>query len=697
MKIIVLLSFLLIPSLVLAEQVAAVLVRGKVLSAQKVVSVGDTFNEGEAISTSNKSVVRLRFESGALLTLGPNTKIIINELRAGETKLFSLVNGYLRGKFSKDKSDEHKILIKTPTAALGVRGTEFNLTYNNQNNVSSALALQGTVEFSSRVDSDSGLANDRVDISAGKFSSTFSQDDAVIRPVKISPQQFAALKRNSSFKVRDRKEQKVTDGQQLISGSEGEQSVPSELIGSEYEHAKENYRDDVRPGGYIDLVTGLYISPPEDAIYNEEQDVFEVPKELGGFDPDTGEYIPPLGLILHPLKGFVLASTMIESGVYYVREKATDAISMATTASKKLVKGVETFGRTLEQNTGKVGETTGKTLRYLGRTTKDAANKTGEIVHKRGLLTLNEGIEKMNHYLYYGALRHIETVKNKLPLISQFDLKVSDRLTYSTLQRDMTYRQVDQIISSPSFSNDFQFSSQYYKSMWDKIFIRPKFQFDKKNYFRDHLHPLNWYRYGVGFDVGTMGKFKGNTIQAYFHSNFAYSYKGEDFNPYIRDRQFGFTKLLIGKEYMTSKFDYTYTQYHLRDKYHGRMHLLSLSEIINLDNKNYFNLGINWSTRQREEYKRSISIYGGRLEYFISHRQHRFTFSSWVDYKIIDDQLNRGIRGVEQNFDLGLKLNKNFPKLFSTSLEYKLEKLYSDSIFFDKTGHSFVAGINVSY
>ena len=65
--------------------------------------------------------------------------------------------------------------------------------------------------------------------------------------------------------------------------------------------------DGVRPGGLIDLNSGIYIAPPEDAKFDEKSGLFIMPDGLGGVDANTGEYIPPEGVRLDPLKGFVVA------------------------------------------------------------------------------------------------------------------------------------------------------------------------------------------------------------------------------------------------------------------------------------------------------------------------------------------------------------------------------------------------------
>ncbi|MCK5884655.1 MAG: FecR domain-containing protein [Bacteriovoracaceae bacterium] len=660
----------------------------------------------DTITTGAGSIAQVRFDTGSLMTIGPNSVVVIKKVEAGKTKYISLVNGYLRAKFSKKTSNDHKLMIQTRSAALGIRGTEFNLIYNRHNNVTTALSLEGNVEFSS-IEDEGRPANDRVSIKEGEFSTTFAGEEVVSSPTKISIIQLKALKKNTALKSRSgRPVAKIPHNSDAEEVQDKDQQLPKELMGEEHGHTQENYnndRDTPRPGGYIDLDTGLYIDPPDGAVYNEDDGVFEVPKELGGIDPETGEYIPPLGLILHPLKGFVLASTIIESGVHYVTDKAVIAGSKVVHGATIVAEGLKSAGMALESKTGVVGRQTGKGLRYLGRTAINVGNKTSELVRNKGLGTLNTVAENLNNYLYHGTLKHIGGVLKKIPLISALDLSFSDKFSYSTKQQDKVYGQVKNIVNAPSFLNQLNFSSRYQKTFWKKVFIRPKFQIMKLNYLRTQLpevKSLNKYRYTMGLDMGAMGKIKGVMVQSYFYSNFSYSSKVKNDNRYgrhLRDREFGFSKLIIGSEYISSKFDYSYGQYSLHNSYHGTFHRLAISEIINLDNKNYFNLGFNWSTRKRNEVAKSISIYGGRFEYFISHRPHRFKFNTWVDYKIVNDQLYRSTRGLEQRLDLGMKLTKSFPKLFSTSLEYAIDSMFSDRKSIDGTSHRLSGSLHISY
>ena len=300
----------------------------------------DKIFANQIISTKKRSVVKLKFDDGATMTIGQKSSITLTKIKVGQTKKVTLLDGYIRSKFNKLKSDKRKIIVKTRTAALGVRGTEFNIIYNKDSNVTTAISFSGDVEFTSAVKDNYKFANDKVSLRPGEFSSTFKKDDYVSKPVKMSPQQFAVLRENSDLRSRDKtkliKKSDVAKIPTLKLKKKHKQNVPRELLGEGYGQVVDNLSEDdnaPRPGGYVDFNTGVYIEPPESAEYDEEAGVFTVPSEFGGIDPETGEYVPPLGLILHPLKGFMIASTTIETGVKFVRDNLVDV-------SGKVVSGV---------------------------------------------------------------------------------------------------------------------------------------------------------------------------------------------------------------------------------------------------------------------------------------------------------------------------------------------------------------------
>jgi len=93
------------------------------------VAVGDTIHEGEGIVTGKDGELHLNMEDGGFIAVRPNTKMSIAAYRAegddSDKGVFSLLQGTFRsvtgwiGKFNP-----RSYQVRTPTATIGVRGTD---------------------------------------------------------------------------------------------------------------------------------------------------------------------------------------------------------------------------------------------------------------------------------------------------------------------------------------------------------------------------------------------------------------------------------------------------------------------------------------------------------------------------------------------------------------------------------------------
>jgi hypothetical protein len=93
------------------------------------VAVGDTIHEGEGIVTGKDGELHLNMEDGGFIAVRPNTKMRIAAYQAqgdeGDKGVFSLLQGTFRsvtgwiGKFNP-----RSYQVRTPTATIGVRGTD---------------------------------------------------------------------------------------------------------------------------------------------------------------------------------------------------------------------------------------------------------------------------------------------------------------------------------------------------------------------------------------------------------------------------------------------------------------------------------------------------------------------------------------------------------------------------------------------
>ena len=78
--------------------------------------------------------------------------MVINKYPKDEPGLISLVNGKIRSQVSKDVlarakdgGDDTKLYIRTKSAAMGIRGTDLQVVFNPENNMTSLVTFEGEV------------------------------------------------------------------------------------------------------------------------------------------------------------------------------------------------------------------------------------------------------------------------------------------------------------------------------------------------------------------------------------------------------------------------------------------------------------------------------------------------------------------------------------------------------------------------
>ena len=90
---------------------------------------GDWLQPGQMVVTGSHGRAQIRFRDGALISLQPESRFRIDQYAYGETKqrgFYSLLEGTLRaisGAIGKKNPDDFR--LDTPTATIGIRGTEF--------------------------------------------------------------------------------------------------------------------------------------------------------------------------------------------------------------------------------------------------------------------------------------------------------------------------------------------------------------------------------------------------------------------------------------------------------------------------------------------------------------------------------------------------------------------------------------------
>lgn len=302
----------------------------------------DWLGEGVTIVTGPKSFARIGLLDKSQINVGPNSAMIIASSGVKKKSVLSLIRGILRTKVTKDPNSNNKkskFYIKTKTAAMAVRGTDFQVIFNEQNNITNLLTFEGEVLFvkSSEREFVENIDYDRlekqvtqinsVSVRQGQFSIALVGKNRVSVPTRINPIQLDALDKNKDLKLGSKKprklsDTKIQDNASVLPGltskeiSQVKSNIEKELKGSLSDKLKEELLKDKEhiqhveenpegysnketgefaptAGGFVDLNTGHYIAPPDDSRYDEVTKMYIPPKNFGTIDLDTGEYIPP--------------------------------------------------------------------------------------------------------------------------------------------------------------------------------------------------------------------------------------------------------------------------------------------------------------------------------------------------------------------------------------------------------------------
>ena len=350
--------FVLPSSLIASDLVARVIIlkgeaRVKDPDTQKIkiLKKKDRIKEGSVVQTGTRSFIKMMFRDNSQVSLGPKSQMKVTKFPKKKSGILTLIKGQMRTKVQKDllnkDNTKNKLFIRTKTAAMGVRGTEFETVYNPSNNTTAVVTYEGTVQvtqvdpsaftnkisygqISNLVNSNSAVATSRGTVVSTTTKSGGSQ---ITKPVKMNPAQFATLERNGnnsatsskpkvskkfqspippgvstkSF-VNEGKGNSVIEAMASIAGTEVADSA-SNAADQEVQSQSPNSNDAPPPegkvfadgsvappaGGNFDLKTGTYISPPPGSTFDPVTKTYVPPAGFGKFDSSTGAYVPPAG------------------------------------------------------------------------------------------------------------------------------------------------------------------------------------------------------------------------------------------------------------------------------------------------------------------------------------------------------------------------------------------------------------------
>ncbi|MEO0336423.1 MAG: FecR family protein, partial [Pseudomonadota bacterium] len=164
------------------------------------VKKGDSFSQGDLFELKKGAKVILKFTNGNRITLGSKTRFRVKSYPSEKARtspsLFELIYGTVRA-LVKGKSESADFRITTPAAVVGVRGTDFMVSYDPQLKESRCVTFEGVVEFAN-IDK-AGKPSNSVRIAAGQIS-TVIEDRPPLKPKAVKKERLQKLNNSISFR-----------------------------------------------------------------------------------------------------------------------------------------------------------------------------------------------------------------------------------------------------------------------------------------------------------------------------------------------------------------------------------------------------------------------------------------------------------------------------------------------------------------
>lgn len=272
--------------------------------------------EDSSILTKKGSIVIIRFKDKTRMVIGPKSKVIVQHVGKQKQGIVSLLKGKIRASVSKNTKKNIKFVVKSKTAAMGVRGTTFQATFNPNNNVTSLLTFNGEVaiikknkitqrkKVSIKELKEKLTSKNAVLVKEGRYAGVTDNLLKATVPVKISPKQFVLLKYNESFGVEKNNVSKIVIAKEIkaIEKVYSKDVTTKDKESGTFDKKKNRYKP--RSGGLVDLESGIYIPPAKNSIYDNETKIYKVTNEVGVVTA-IGDYVAPKGLKLDAKVGFV--------------------------------------------------------------------------------------------------------------------------------------------------------------------------------------------------------------------------------------------------------------------------------------------------------------------------------------------------------------------------------------------------------
>lgn len=303
----------------------------------RIVKRGTRVKEDTSLLSNKGSFAVIKLNDGSKLILGPNSKLVVTFPKNTGTGIVTLLKGKVRSKVPKDKKAAINQVIQTSTAALGVRGTEFQATFNPESRMTSLVTYQGQVAMVKKDkkaekklnkltkrkrskkrrkkkvknDLDTLFKRDAVVVEPGSYSAVSENLNKATEPVNLNPKQFSLLKVNDTFVKKNISDTEIKKEEAKIKKLYAKRAKKQKKkADATFDLKSGKYKP--RDGGYVDLETGIYIPPSSDSKFDKKLNMY-IDKDAEAKISKDGNFKTPKGLKLDPKKGFVAVNKSKEA------------------------------------------------------------------------------------------------------------------------------------------------------------------------------------------------------------------------------------------------------------------------------------------------------------------------------------------------------------------------------------------------
>lgn len=290
---------------------------------------GMWLTEGTIVKTEPRSFVKLSFIDKSSMNIGPKSELKIEKFSKDEAGVINILTGKIRSKVTKDylqmNKDKSKLFIKSKSAVMGIRGTDFLFSTNKVTGATTAVLFEGKVVFNKINPSDinkdlESIVNRGRVIKPGEFSVVKRNSKKATVPSRMSSRQVSQLEDNENF-INNSQEKKNTkklksivppglSGEIVQSDSDQLRKELSKVVKiniSEKEDKEVDIEktkgfikgDDVKPvdGSIVHIDTGTIIPLGVDSKFDKNTGEW-VSTSIGSTDT-KGEYVPPTGFVIN--------------------------------------------------------------------------------------------------------------------------------------------------------------------------------------------------------------------------------------------------------------------------------------------------------------------------------------------------------------------------------------------------------------